>query len=417
MTKRLLVTCDYMPHILEYMEPAINEARRRGYDIIGAYFGTPARDKMAAMGINKLYPFGGRWDKEENPPVLQVPQAFPLLDKLKLTAVFVDMTGAGHAGGAWVEYAYQRGITSLEFGGCRSRVYRFGKKAQNITDQYVAQLRKVGYGQHSDGLLVGTRAWRWVGLNVGDRLRKPLNKAEFKRSLGLNPKQKYVLLMGNWGVGEGYGRMTSIDLAEWDEMARANGMTLVYSPHPTFYYTKLPSHFIPKSVIVTSTFPARLWERKPKTVNTFDLVRASEFVIYQYRNNTMALCVAARKPMWLRRWAIGRGDPAQFSREPWDGEGKDVVRLGPGWPYADRIKKLFNYKLRMGACYRTAQELEQLFQGKLRFPGSEKERAGWDREWRLRLDGKTAERIVDLIDVKESCLRVKAETQPVCLWS
>ena len=102
--------------------------------------------------------------------------------------------------------------------------------------------------------------------------------------------------------------------------------------------------------------------------------------------------------MWLRRRSMGRADPAKFSRKPWDGVSKDIVRLSFGWPYADCIKNLLNYDLRASACYRTAQELESLFQGRLRFPGSEKQRAKWDKEWRLRLDGKTAERIIDLVE-------------------
>ena len=52
----------------------------------------------------------------------------------------------------------------------------------------------------------------------------------------------------------------------------------------------------------------------------------------------------------------------------------------------------------MESCYRTAAELEGLFSGKLGFPGSVRDWERWDKEWRLRLDGKTAERIMDLLE-------------------
>lgn len=398
MSKTVLIICDHMPHILEYMEPAINEARRRGYEVAGACFGVPSKDALARLGITDVSPFRGVWDQKVTPPVLSVPQADAILQEVKPRAVFIDITGVGHAGGPWLERANTHGITAIEFGGGRSRVYRFGKKAQDVTDQYIDQLRKVGYGQHSDGLLAGTGVWQWVGLNVGDRLREPLDKMQVRRALGLPPKEKYVAFMGNWGVGPGYANMASADLSEWDERAREHGLALVYSPHPTCYYAKLAVQHVPKTTTLTANFPgAVLGGRKAKVARTFDLIRLAEFVIFQYTGNTQALALAARVPMWLRRRSSGRMDPAKFSREPWDRAEKDKVQTFPKWPYADRLYAQLDRAMRDASAYRTASELELLFDGKLRFPGSERQRAKWDEEWRLRLDGKTAKRIIDLI--------------------
>jgi len=400
MTKHILVTCDYLPHILEYMQPAVEEARRRGYEIRGAYFGNPARDVMRTMGITDVTLYRANWDQVVKPPVLRIPrvQAEKILDTDRPHAVFIDMTGVGHAGGPWLEECRKRGITAIEFGGCRTWVYLFSKWSGAVTDRYIKQLQKEGYGKHSDGLLAQTRAWQWVGLLTGDRLQKPLNEAAFKKSLGLKPNQKYVLFMGNWGVGAGYSNVTTADLAEWDLMARDSGKVLVYSPHPTLFYIDVPPQIIPKSTILTSSFPAPLWGHKTTVVNTLDLVRASEFVIYQYHNATLALCVAARKPTWLRRRATGRGDPAKFSRVPWDGVSQDIIHRFVGWPYMERLVKMVSAEVRIEHCYRTAKELELLFAGKLDFVCSEKQKARWEREWRMKLDGNAARRVMDLID-------------------
>lgn len=398
MAKRILVICDYMPHILEFMEPAINEARRRGYDVVGAYFGAPARDGMAALGIIDLHLQGGAWDESGDMRTLRVPQAVPLLEKLKPSAVFIDIIGVGHAGGPWLEECYKRKITAIEFGGCRSRVYLYNKGTREVTGRYIEQLKAVGYGQHSDGLLAGTDAWQWAGLNVGDRLRQKVGKGAVRKQLGLKPGQKYVALMGNWGAAWGYANMAAADLIEWDEMARAHGLRLVYSPHPIHYYAKFPEHKIPEMTVLAANFPGGvMWGRKAQVVRTFDLVRAAEFLIYQYVNGTQSLAVAARIPMWLRRRSTGRADPAQFSRLPMEEGGIDHVQGAPRWPHINRLVELYNPNVRVESCYRTAWELGKLFRGELGYPGSVKDWARWDREFRLRLDGKTAERIVDLL--------------------
>ena len=400
MTKRILVICDYLPHILEFMGPAIAEARRRGYEVIGAYFGAPARDMMAAMGINDLHIQGGAWDKSGDIPILQVPQAAPLLEKLKPTAVFIDIIGVGHAGGRWLEECHKRNITAIEFGGCRSRIHYFGKGAETATARYIAQLQKVGYGQHSEGLLAGTKAWQWVGLLTGDRLLQKFDKNRVRRQLGFRAYQKkYVVYVGNWGTGQGYAKLAAADLVEWDEMAQANELTLVYSPHPIFYYSEFPRHEIPPTTVLTANFPgAQLWGRQAKHSPVSNLIRGAEFLICPYISAVIAIAVAARIPHWLRRRSTGRADPAQFSRQAMQKGGRDPVQGLPGWPYIDRLRTLYDHEVRVESSYRTTAELEKLFEGELPFPGTAEDHARWDEEWKLRLDGKTARRIIDLVE-------------------
>jgi len=298
-----------------------------------------------------------------------------------------------------LEECRKRRITALEFGGCRSRVYLHNEETGPVTDKYIAQLKAVGYGQHSDGLLANTEAWQWAGLNVGDRLRQKFNKNVARKQLGLKPGQKYVAFMGNWGSGWGYANMTTADLLEWDETAREHGMRLVYSPHPIFYYAEFPEHKIPKTTVLAANFPGgEMWGRKARNIRIFDLVRGAEFLIYQYISGTQTLAIAARVPMWVRRQSTGRADPAQFSRLPMEEGGEDPIQVAPRWPHVEKLVALYNRNVRMESCYRTAPELWKLFRGELGFPGSVKDWARWDKEWRLRLDGKTAGRIIDLIE-------------------
>lgn len=381
------------------MEPAIDEARRRGYEVWGTYFGKPAKNTMRALGITKLKPYNAVWGKDGDLPTLSVPQAGEILEWAKPDAVFVDLVGVGHAGGPWLVECRERGVTALEFGGCRARVNFYDKTTGAVTDKYIEQLRKVGFGQHSDGLLAQTDAWQWVGCLVGDRLKEKLDKGAVREALGLQRGQRYVAAMGNWGSDWGYANMASADLAEWDAMARQNGMRMVYSPHPVFWYTELPPHDVPSTAVLTANFLGAQYQgRQAKIVRTFDLVRAAEFLIFPYFSAAQLLAVAARVPMWLRRQSTGRADPAQFSRIPMVEGGKDPVQVAARWPYIRRYMQMIDRRVRIESCYRTAPELEKLFKGELGFPGSAEDWIKWDEEWRTRPDGKTAERIMDLIE-------------------
>lgn len=389
MAKSLLVTCGSSPHIIEFMLPTLVEAKRQGWVIHGAYSDNAVKTMMIASRLfSGLYRFTGWWG--EGYKDLSVPLADAIFKWARPAAVLIDYSGCGLAGGCWVEECYNREITAVELHGIDNHVWYYGKQGREVTAHYIEVLKSVGYGRIPHGCMRGTSAQQWVGFNIGDQLIREFVPGPTKRLLGLSPDQKIVTVAGTWNK-DFYGQMCSKDLVEWNAMAKEHDMRLVFSIHPAMRTSQgLPKVTFPPDVILTSNAPCTLWGHPTKLVPTVDVVRASEFIIMQFVSAIRMIATVCHIPTWLRRAGCARGNiPSRVARDTEICETDDEVQHRPGATWAvDHPRLLF-------ACWRTQEHLDQLFAGTLGCKGTQEQREWWETRWKL--DGHTAERIVQLL--------------------
>lgn len=389
MVKSLLVTCGSSPHVIEFMLPTLVEAKRQGWVIHGAYSDGAVKTMMIASRLfSGLHHFTGWWG--EGYKDLSVPLADAIFKWARPAAVLIDYSGCGLAGGCWIEECYNRRITAVELHGVDNHVWYYGKKSREATAHYIEVLKSVGYGRIPHRCMRGTPAEQFVGFNIGDQLIREFTPGTTRRLLGLASDQKIVTVAGTWNK-DFYGQMCSEDLVEWNAMAKEHSMRLVFSIHPAMRTSQgLPKVTFPPDVILTSNAPCTLWGYPTKLVPTVDVVRASEFVIMQFSSALRTMAYICHIPVWLRRAGCARGNStSRIPRETEICEMNDEVRHKPGalviWEYS---KLLF-------ASWRTQEYLDQLFAGTLGCKGTQEEWEEWEARWKL--DGHTAERIVQLL--------------------
>lgn len=392
MAKNLLVTCGGMPHIIEFMIPTIKEAVWRGWKIYGAYADQGVRTTMEATRL--FFEFGryaGKWDEAYK--VITIPQADPIFEWANPDAVLIDFTGQGTAGGAWVDEIYKRKITAVELRGPNKYVLYYGPTTRDLTAKFLERLHELGYGGQPVECLTGTDAQQFVGFIVGDQLLKPFDPRGTKKKLGLGPNQRIITLVGNWSKG-GYQEICEEDFVEWNAMAKANDAVLVFSPHPVMRMVPWMQEIsIPEDVPIASNYLGKFGERSVKFVPITSLVRASSFLVFQYDSAIVDIGLAARVPMWLRRGGTGRN--SNRSRTPLAKEEDS---------FTETISRKFwdfhtpENTIRRAMCWRTAEHLEQLFEGRLGCKAPEDMWRQWCEDRHLRLDGHTTKRIVDLLE-------------------
>jgi len=402
MNKTLMVCCGGLPHSIEYMEPTIAEAKTRGYRIVGAYADKEVRKAMDLTGLFDSYEeYSGFW--EEGYMVLRIPRADEIFKKVKPDTMLVDLCGAGGSGGVWLEEAHKRNITVVELNGCNCDVLVFNSKVRDLTAQFLESLRKYGYGLEHVEIMADTEGQQWVGLVNGDQLTRDFDSASVKAKLGLKGDQRLVTLLGTWSQS-GYQEMCTEDLVEWAKLAKANNAILAFSPHPTMRYAPgLPKVDIPSDVIISSNFPGKFWSYSFILLKTADLIRASDFVIFQHMNGLVRLTLAAKIPTWIRRLDIARG--GDRSRIPIKEDRDELLErsniedsIGKAFIPSEKFFKQFDASFVGSFCYRTAEQLDALFSGEIKM-GRKLE--GWDKldaHLKFRLDGQTAKRIMNLLE-------------------
>jgi len=236
--------------------------------------------------------------------------------------------------------------------------------------------------------------------------------------LGLEPDQEYVLVSPPWTKDEQRAAELSANLKQWSKMAQEHGKVLVMSLHPNARYaTPMNAAVkIPPEVVCASCWPGEIWGRPIRACPTMPLIRHAAFVIHTYRTGHVHLCIAAKATMWSqhmmmhahsRKWTeedlaqvIGNGPRPPTSDESWTWfwNQEALVRFRARQQTEEDLRQIRPY-FNLPCYYRGQADLAALFAGELRgYKGGEEAWESMSEEYRLKVDGKVAERIVDLIE-------------------
>lgn len=380
------------------MIPTLREAKRRGWTIHGAFSDAVVKIVMMNTGLfSSFVQYSGFWKGRQ----LLIPLADHILNTYHPDAVVIDISSTGSSGACWIEECYKRKITAIEFHSLNSHVWYYGKKSRKATAKYIAAVKDRGYAGISHHHMLGTPAMQFVGLMVGDQLLQDFQPGDTREALGLDRDQRFATLCGVWNK-DFYGELCTKDLAEWSVLARRYDVRLAFSIHPNMRRSQgLPRVEFPPDVILTSNTPSVLWGRPVRVVPTVDLVRASEFLIFQFANVLRQLGMVARIPQWTRRQCGAQsGNPSRVVRETEEDEPRFPSIggwKGPSVPVVDMGVDMMWWK---EPCWRTQEHLNQLFAGTLGCKPSEEEAKAAREGWPAYIDGFAAARIVNLLEEK-----------------
>ena len=412
----LLVCCGALPAHVEHLVPTFREAMQRGWELWFAVEGYDVGPYLVGQGFKseRIIKTGGAWAGK----VLRMPQADWLFGNVKPDAVLTTPSGHGYPGGAWLEEAWERGLPAMEgLNDCYPLMRWYGKKQRKLLSKYLKALKSVGYGLEMHKCLIGTDAQRWVGLPIGDRLFEGVTADDVRRKLGLESGQEYVLVAPPWTKSEERAAELSADLWRWVKMAQEHDKALVMSLHPNARYAIALNAAveIPKSMVVTSCWPGEIWGRPIMACPTMPLIQHAAFVIHTYRTGHVHLCIAAKAATWMqhemhphsRKWT------EETLRQVVGNERPPVGDIGWKWFFDQdamaRFRALeqtegdlakFRPHFNLPCYYRGEDELEALFAGELRgYRGGENAWESLSGEYRLKVDGEAAGRIVDLLEL------------------
>lgn len=414
----LLACCGALPSHVEHIVPTFREALRRGWNLWFAVEGPDVGPYLLSQGFRpeRILQTGGMWEGH----VLKMPHADWLFGKTKPDVVITTPSGHGYPGGAWLEEAYKRGLPAMEFlNDCYPLVWWYGLKQRPLFGKYLEALRGAGYGLEMHKCLSGTQAQQWVGLPIGDRLFEHESPSMVRYKLGLEPDQEYILVAPPWTKDEQRAAELSADLKQWSRKAQEHGKVLVVSLHPNARYaTPLNAAVkIPADVVCTSCWPGEIWGRPIRACPTMPLVQHAAFVIHTYCTGHTHLCIAAKAAMWKqyemhahsKKWteetlaqAVGEGPRLPVNDVAWECfSDQDLqVRFRARQATEEDWRKIRPH-FNLPCYYRGEDDLEALFaSGVQGYKGGEEAWKSLSEEYRLKVDGKVAGRIVDLLEAE-----------------